>query len=325
MKKIQTKIEIKNILTIIVASFLSALGLWVFVTPGKFAPSGVDGIAAMLQALSQKWLGGQGIRAGYFSALLNIPLLILAWFILKKRYVIYTLIYMALVALFTMLFEIVRFPAYPVANETSRLLAAVMGGVAQGLTGLMLRVGGSAGGVDVVACMIQKKQQSENVERIIAVLSYVIAFFSFFVWSGDVNAVIYSFIAIFACERMTAVVLRDSRRAVRFEIIVDRKDAQTVKDMIMYEMKRGATVMQAKGIFLEEDKEVILCLIHYRQFSEFLIKLTQYPHIFLSYSEVLGIRGNFDWVLGYERQEDFAMREQKLSLNGYQEIKVQDK
>lgn len=129
---------------------------------------------------------------------------------------------MALVALLTMLFEVVGLPMYPVANETSRLLAAVMGGVAQGLTGLMLRVGGSAGGVDVVACMIQKKQQSENVERIIAVLSYVIAFFSFFVWSGDVNAVIYSFIAIFACERMTAVVLRDSRRAVRFEIIVDK-------------------------------------------------------------------------------------------------------
>ena len=317
----QIRIELKNIITIIIASFISAIGLWGFVTPGEFAPSGVDGIAAMLQALSQKWLGGEGIRAGYFSALLNIPLLILAWFILKKRYVIYTLIYMALVALFTMLFEIVRFPAYPVANETSRLLAAVMGGVAQGLTGLMLRVGGSAGGVDVVACMIQKKKQSENVERIIAILSYVIAFFSFFVWNGDVNAVIYSFVAIFVCERITAVVLRDSRRAVRFEIIVDRKDAQTVKEMIMYEMKRGATVMQAKGIFLEEDKEVILCLIHYRQFSEFLIKLTQYPHIFLSYSEVLGIRGNFDWVLGYESQEDFAMREHKLLLNAYQEIK----
>lgn len=321
MDKRQIKIATKNILTIIIASFASALGLWVFVAPGKFAPSGVDGIAAMLQALSQKWLGGDGISAGYFSVLLNIPLLILAWFILKKRYVIYTLIYMALVALFTMLFEILQFPAYPVANETSRLLAAVMGGVAQGLTGLMLRIGGSAGGVDVVACMIQKKKQSENVERIIAVLSYVIAFFSFFVWNGDVNAVIYSFIAIFACERITATVLRDSRRAVRFEIIVDRKDAQAVKDMIMYEMKRGATVMQAKGVFLGEEKEVILCLVHYRQFAECLMKLSRYPHIFLSYAEVLGIRGNFDWVLGYESQEDFAMRESRLAVNEPLEIK----
>ena len=121
---------------------------------------------------------------------------------------------MGLVAIFTAMLEIFSMPTYAVSDETSRLLAAIMGGCAQGLTGIMLRVGGSAGGVDVIACMILHKKQSENVERIIAILSYVIAVFSFFVW-GDVNAVIFSIIAIFACEKMTAVVLNDSRSAVK--------------------------------------------------------------------------------------------------------------
>ncbi|MBE7085908.1 MAG: YitT family protein [Clostridiales bacterium] len=306
------KLEIKNILLIIVSSLVSAVGLWAFVAPGRFAPSGIDGIAAMFQELSKEMVGGTGIRAGYFSVLLNVPLLIMAWFILKRRYVIYTLIYMAFLSLFTMVLDWVNFPIYPVASELERFLAAIIGGIAQGLTGLMLRVGGSAGGVDVIACMIQKKRQSDNVEKIIALLSYVIALFSFFVWQGDVNAVIYSFVAIYAGEKMTAMVLKDSRSAVKFEIIVAKENAEKIKNVIVYEMKRSATIIEAKGIFLNEEKELIICLVHYRQFSDFLITMSQYPYLFLSYSEVLGIRGNFDWVLEYERPEDVQMRKERL-------------
>lgn len=307
----ELRLEIFNIGLIFIASLCSALGLWVFVSPGKFAPSGVDGIAAMLQEFSKGMVGGEGIRAGYFSTLLNIPLLIAAWFILKRRYVIYTLAYMGLVAVFTATFEVFSMPVYSVSDETSRLLAAIMGGGAQGLTGIMLRIGGSAGGVDVIACMIQRRKQSGNVERTIAILSYVIAAFSFFIW-GDVNAVIFSFIAIFVCEKITAVVLNDSRSAVKFEIIVNKDNAQEIKDLIVYEMKRGATVIDARGVFLNEDKEIILCLVHYRQVASFLEKLSNYPNLFVSYSEVLGIRGNFDWILGYEKTADIAMRENRL-------------
>ena len=191
--------------------------------------------------------------------------------------------------------------------------AAIMGGGAQGLTGIMLRIGGSAGGVDVIACMIQRRKQSGNVERIIAILSYMIAAFSFFIW-GDVNAVIFSFIAIFVCEKITAVVLNDSRSAVKFEIIVNKNNAQEIKDLIVYEMKRGATVIDARGVFLNEEKEIILCLVHYRQLASFLEKLSNYPDLFVSYSEVLGIRGNFDWILGYEKTTDITMRENRLEV-----------
>lgn len=320
MEEIRMKWEIKNAVLIVLASLISAVGLWAFVTPGQYAPSGVDGIAAMLQELTKGVFGG-ALRAGYFSTLLNIPLLIIAWFVLKKRYVIYTIAYMVLVSAFTALLSALSCPIYPVQNPTDRLLAAIVGGIAQGLTGIMLRVGGSAGGVDVIACMIQKKKQSENVERIIAVLSYIIAGFSFFVWRGDFNAVLLSFIAIFACEKTTTAVLKDSRNAVKFEIIVDKAQAGEIKDMIVYEMKRSATVLEAKGVFLGEDKEVILCLVHYRQFPDFLAKVSKYPYLFLSYSEVMGIRGNFDWVLEYEKAEDKKMREERIAILN----KIEDK
>ncbi len=294
-------------LTVLFSALVSSIGLFSFVTPGRFAPSGVDGIATMLAEVAGRFFALEGLRAGYLSALLNLPLLVLAWFVLRRRYVLYTVSYMLLLSGFTAILSAIDFPVYPVASDLERFLAAIIGGIAQGVTGLMLRIGGSAGGVDVVACMIQKKRQSNNVEVIIALLSYVIALFSFFVW-GDINSVIFSFVAIYAGEKTTALMLRDSRRAIRFEIIVSKENSAEIKNMIIFEMKRGATVIDAKGLFLGEEKEMIVCLVHYRQFSDFMVKISKHPCVFMTYSEVLGIRGNFDWVLEHERTEDREMR-----------------
>ena len=310
--------EIKDALMILASAFVSAVGLFCFVAPGHFAPSGVDGIATMLSTLAERFFEIEGLRAGYLSALLNLPLLLVAWFVLRKRYVIYTVAYMALLSGFTAVLSLADFPVYSVTSELERFLAAIIGGIAQGITGLMLRAGGSAGGVDVIACMIQKKRQSNNVETIIAWLSYAIALFSFFVW-GDVNAVIYSFVAIYACEKTTAAMLRDSRRAIRFEIIAAREDAAEIKNMIIFEMKRGATVVDAKGLFLGEEKELIICLVHHRQFSDFMVKLSKHPHVFMTYSEVLGIRGNFDWVLERESAKDREMRIARVENRFFEE------
>ena len=80
------KKEIITLLITLLSAALSAFGLYVFVYPASFAPSGIDGIATMLQEKTS-------ISAGLYSLIINIPLLIAAWFVLKKRYVIYTVIF----------------------------------------------------------------------------------------------------------------------------------------------------------------------------------------------------------------------------------------
>ena len=74
--------EVVNVLLTVVASAVSAFGLHIFVFGNSFAPSGIDGIATMLQEITK-------INAGIFTFVLNLPLLIAAWLILKRRYVIY--------------------------------------------------------------------------------------------------------------------------------------------------------------------------------------------------------------------------------------------
>ncbi len=66
-----------SVLLTLVAAALSAFGLHIFVYPARFAPAGIDGVATMLQEITS-------LNAGYFSLMINIPLLIIAYFFLKK-------------------------------------------------------------------------------------------------------------------------------------------------------------------------------------------------------------------------------------------------
>lgn len=79
--KSSLKKETLSVVSTIIASAISAFALHIFVFGNSFAPSGVDGIATMLQEITK-------INAGIFTLLLNLPLLVAAWFILKRRYVI---------------------------------------------------------------------------------------------------------------------------------------------------------------------------------------------------------------------------------------------
>ena len=263
-------------------SFLVGLGMHVFIYPNDFAPSGVDGLAAMLQKLT-------GLNAGIFTLAINLPLLVAAWFVLKKRYVLLTVLYTVSLSLFLLLFDWLG--VYQYVALTDRILPALFGGVAQGLTGIMLRFGASSGGVDVMGSMIQKKIPHKDVEKIISLLSVVIILISFVVY-GNLQSVLLSVIEIFVCERGTARILRSSRGAVKFEIVTEH--AKALKEDILHRVGRGATVLEGHGLYTEKPKQLILCVVNYRQIPAFLKVISRYPDTFVYYSDVMGVRGTFD-------------------------------
>lgn len=294
-KKILKREILRSFITVI-AAVISALGLHVFVYPSNFAPSGVDGISTILQEVT-------GFNAGIFNFAINLPLLIAAWFILNKRYVIYTVGYTFLTS--ALLIILAEVGMYQYVTETDLILPAIFAGIAQGMTSIMLRIGGSAGGVDVAACMIQKKMPHKNVERIIAFLSYAVVGVSYFVY-WDMNSILLSVIEIFVCERVTSSVLRTSRSAVEFKIVTDRP--KEICDAILYRLHKTATVVDGQGIFSEENKTVILCVVNYHLIPHVLDIVDAFPGSFAYYSDVMGVRGHFDWSHSDESDEDKQKR-----------------
>lgn len=283
-KEINIKKEIVNIFMLLTAAIIGALGMHVFVYPSNFAPMGVDGIATMLQTLT-------GVNAGIYTLVLNLPLFILAWIVLKKRYVIYTMVFIIVVSGVLLILDEISF--YQYVTESDKMISAIFSGILLGTrTGIMLKIGGSAGGADIIACAVQAKKPYMNVERLISLICYFIMGLSFFVY-GDLNCIFLSIIQLIVFEWIMRVILTPTRNAVEVKIIT--KYPNEIKQELLYMLKHGATYVESRGMYTDEENNIIFSVINTRQISEFMEMIKKYPDTFVYYSDVKGVRGNFRW------------------------------
>lgn len=283
-KKNLVKKEAKNILLLLAASLLGAIGMHVFVYPSSFAPIGVDGIATMLQELTK-------VNAGIYTFVLNLPLFIFAWCVLKKRYVIYTFLYILTVSGMLILLEELSF--YQYVTETDKWVSAIFSGILLGTrTGVMLKIGGSSGGSDIIACAIQAKRPYGNVEKIISMICYVILGLSFFVYR-DLNCIFLSIVQLIVFESVMKSILTPTRNAVEVKIVTKHPDE--IKQKLLFDLKHGATHVESRGMFTDKGNNIIFSVINIRQIPEFMEMMQAYPDTFVYYSDVKGVRGNFRW------------------------------
>ena len=276
--------ELTNIARVIIAAALSALGLHIFVYPAAMAPSGIDGIATMLRETT-------GLNAGYYTLLFNLPLLVAAWFVLKNKYVIYTVLFTVLSSSFLVILESVNFYSY--ASPSERIIPAIFSGVILGVrTGIMLKLGASSGGIDIIASMIQKKKPHLNIERIIAIICYIIAGISYFVYK-DMTSILLSIIHMFVFDKFAGILLKDKRNAIEVKIIT--KNPTLIRDEIIYNLKHGATIIDAHGSYSGEEYDILISVINIRQIPELIEIVKKCPDSFVYYGELMGVRGNFRW------------------------------
>ena len=274
-----------KILFTITAAIVSSLALHVFVYPSDFVPLGLEAIVTMLQKIT-------GINAGWFNIILNAPLIIYAFVRLNKNYIIYSMIFTIISSALIIFWAAIGFPQYINANE--RLLAAIFAGIMLGVrTALMLRIGSSSGGADIIAAMIQKKFQYVNVERIISLICLVIIGLSYFVYL-DFNSILLAVVQMFISERAITMLMRDTRHAIEVKIIT--KTPEALRDDIIKNLRHGATIVESRVMFTGEDNSMIISVVNVGQISELFNLMKKYPDTFVYYTEVHGVRGNFRWL-----------------------------
>ena len=281
----QLKREAINVTCTLVASIMSAFGMHYFVGSADFAPAGLDGVATMIAYR----LGD--LNPAYFILALNLPLLFVAWFILKKRYVIYTVLFTVMSSGMMLILEAVGAPVF---TEGEGLIAAIFSGALFGLrTGLMLRISASSGGIDIIASMINKKMPYRNIENIITAICYGIIGISYFVYENSVMSLLLAVVQMFVFERASGRLLKENRNAVEVKIIT--KHPEAIKNDIIYVLKHGATVVESRGMYTEEERSMVFSVINIRQIPELFEILRKYPDTFAYYGDVSGVRGNFHW------------------------------
>lgn len=295
MEKIENNEIIRTVVDvalIILAAFVGAVGVTTFSNPGNFAPIGADGISLMLSQVTP--LGFE-----LWSLIINVPLLIIGFFFLKKKYLIYTLVYIGLNSLAVWLLKTFNFYVMPATDTSLRILCAIFAGVLLGVrTGLMLRIGGSSGGIDIPACIFSNKFPGKNAEWAITLIGLVIIGCSYFLYK-DLISILLSVIEMGVLYFAAEMTQKSHRNAIEFKIVT--KDPEKIKEIIIYKFKHGVTLVDSKGGYTEEGSTILFTVINTRQLSMFINELKQIPNTFMYYTNVNGVQGNFRW-----RNEDKA-------------------
>lgn len=286
----KAKKESKHILLTIVAAIFSVVALHAFVVPSNFSPSGIDGLCTILYELT-------GLNMGWFKILINIPLLTLALIFLNKKYVFYVIGFTALDSLGVVILEKINFFTYIPSGLLDsqlvgyRLISALVSGILLGVcVGIMLKIGYSSGGVDIIACLLHKWKPHFSVERAISICAYSIVALSFFVYR-DLTSIFLSVIQIFVSECIVSVILKRDRFALEVKIVT--KNPEDIRDEILYTHKHGATIVKSQGMYSGDDNYIIFSVMNVKEIPKLMNILKKYPETFVYFSDGVRVQGDF--------------------------------
>lgn len=250
---------------VIFTSFLRAIAMNVFVVPNKIAPGGVIGIASILE-------NALGWNAAVMNFVLNIPLFILAFFYINKKFTILTAVATGLTSLFM---EYIKMPVFVGDMFVAALVSGILNGVS---LGLLLKVNSSTGGTDIIGLLIQNKMPDAKVIWIIFFFNTLVAVASGIVFKS-LALVIYAMVSVFASSYSGEVMQKGF--VSTFEITIVTKHVREISDYIMHVMHRGVTAIPAVGMFTGESVSYLITIVRKRQVNE-LKKVIQAidPHSF---------------------------------------------
>lgn len=282
----------KTIIYTILSSFLVALGAYSLIAPNHFTIGGVTGIAVLLEA-------GFGWKQSICVFCLNAPLVVLSFFFVKKRFALLTTLNILLQSLWLAIFENF-FPEFRVAFnlDAERIFAAIAGGLCiGGAIVLAFKIGGSTGGSDILAVLIQKKLAAGSIAWILFVINCLVIGASFFVFRDPERALAYNLLPIMLAvfesyiESKTNESLTNGfQSAIEFRIITDKpKELATA---VMQELSRGVTEIPAKGMYTKLEHSMLICVISRRQVATLKRVMRQVD------PEAFAVMSNVSQVLG---------------------------
>lgn len=309
-RSIGTIIKEYGLVTVGVVSY--ALGWSIFLLPNNLIGGGVSGFASILY-----YATGMPMGVTYF--VLNILLLVIGTKILGTGFggkTIYAIV-MTSVMLGIMPKIIPADFIHEFSLSNGKLICTFLGGIIAGFgIGLSISQGGSTGGTDIVA-LVWCKFYPSSPGRVILIIDVVIILssllFPSYTDSGELlpfaeklAVIVYGLIQVTVCGYAIDLYISGSKQSVQAFIFT--KKAVDMADAIAFDMKRGVTVIPAKGWYSKEEKQVLMVVTRKTDLNLLLRYVKSIdPDAFLSVSSVMGVYGQgFDTIKLKTKKNDVS-------------------
>ena len=263
-----------------VGSVIFCLAWTSFIIPNGLSSGGLTGLCTIIQY-------GTGIPVGWTYPILNILLLVLGFLTLGKGFGMKTLYVIALTSL---LFDVLpKFPNLVVLMD-EKLLVAIVGAAMESVgLGLVLLRGGSSGGTDIVAMMVNKYWPVSPGRVYLVTDIFIISCMLMVPGKGLVD-MIYAYIIMLGFSFGVDFVLLGNKSTV--QILVFSSNYQTIADHIINNVRRGVTALESVGWYSQQSSKVLLIIARKHQMNEVINEIRGIDKkAFISVSTAMSVFG----------------------------------
>lgn len=269
----------KDYIMIFAGLILYAIGLTGFLLPNKIVTGGLAGVTVLIKSATEipLWVS-------YVS--INAVLLIFAWKIVGKNFVIKTVVS---VAVLTILLRYGEFYITKPIIHADALLSSMIGAMFCGAgLGLVYSVNGSTGGTDIIGAVVTKYRHV-SMGRVLLLVDILIVASSFFLFRS-VEKIAIGLIVMAVMYYAVDVMISGMRQSVQFFIFTSKYDE--VASHINSEIKRGCTIIDGMGWYSKKSQKIIIVLARKTESTSIfrLVKSID-QDAFVTQANVVGVYG----------------------------------
>nr|WP_295286578.1 YitT family protein [uncultured Blautia sp.] len=264
MKNTRKKPWYLEYLLIIIGTGLMGTAITSCFDAAGMVTGGFSGIAILVKSWTNG-LYGDGIPLWFTNLALNVPLFLLATKIKGFKFV-----KKALLGDLSLTVWLAILPSWKLSADL--LLVALYGGLLQGIgIGFVFLGGGTTGGTDLLAAIIQKYLRHYSIAQIMQFVDGAVVIVGMYVFG--VERALYAIIAVFLVTKVSDGIIEGLKFSKSVYIITDKPDE--VARMVIEDMDRGITGIPAKGMYSGEDKLMLFCVVGKKELVQLKEKIDE--------------------------------------------------
>ncbi|MCE1187871.1 MAG: YitT family protein [Ignavibacteria bacterium] len=270
--------RVRSYILIVIGLLITAFGTAGFLIPAKITGGGVTGVATLIFYSTK-------IPVGLSFFAINLLLISVSLKVLSLKFAFKTVLAMFGLSVFFGLFQYLV--PQPIIKDN--FLATVIGASLAGTgIGICIAEGGSTGGTDIIAMMINK-YRNISPARVILYIDIVIILSSYLVFR-DVEKIVYGFVSMAICTYSIDLIIEGSKQSLQVFIFTDKHEEMAKE--LSENIGRGITMIDGKGWYTQERKEVLLMVIKKQELHDTLRIVKHVDHSsFISVNSVMGVYG----------------------------------
>ncbi len=243
---------ILDIILLCIGSTLCASAVNGILIPNHFVTGGMTGVALIIH----KMMPSFGV--GLIYLLINVPLFILAWMTVGRRFFAFSIIGTTTLTLALMLVPTANF------HLEDKLLNALLAGlILGGGAGLCLRTSGSQGGMDILS-VVMLKRFSVNIGTTILTVNSVVLLITSVYYS--VEAVLHTMIVVYVSAKVINIVVTGLSQ--RKSVFIISSKWEEISNEILKDIRRGVTIIKGEGGYMRNEEHILYAVIAFTEIGQ---------------------------------------------------------